>query len=164
MNKKELVSLVDAVYAMWPDDRVDMKSAYLAWWRYLGDLDFAATQKALDAYVVGGAAIRAKGGKSWGTGKPSPGDLRQVVIDGGVSSWPEPEEALHIIEEWYQRSSASLEWRGTGNDELDDAIRKTAATAHSNKPAFLAKWRTLSVERALERYAVPDSASGLLAD
>jgi hypothetical protein len=161
MTKKELVALVDAVYAMWPDERVDMKAAYVSWWRYLGDLGFTETQKALDAHVIANNALRAKYGRSWGTGRPTPGDLRQMAIDGSVSSWPEAEEALHMIEEWYQRAQTGLEFRSTGNDELDDALRQTASTAHSNKQAFLARWRTMSAERALARYAVPDTAPSL---
>lgn len=161
MTKKELVALVDAVYAMWPDDRIDMKAAYVAWWRYLGDLDFQTTQGALDAHVIANNALRAKYGRSWGSSRPTPGDLRQMSIDGTASNWPEAEEALHIIEEWYQRASTGLDFKSTGDDELDDALRRTASTAHANKQAFLAKWRTLTTERALTKYAVPESAPSL---
>lgn len=160
MIKPELLSLVDAVFAVWPSDQIDRKAVYRVWWRYLADIDFTEAQKALDAHILRCVDPGANEGGLRGSLRPTPGDLRRAVIDGGHRSWPTPDEAWAIAEERINAIQSGGE-APAHDPEMDATIGATLKVSGVNRHAFLSAWRTVSAERAQARYGVPDDAPSL---
>lgn len=160
MTKAEVLSLVDAVFAVWPSDQIDRKAVYRVWWRYLADISYEEAQKALDAHILRCVDPGANDGALKGSLRPTPGDIRRAVIDQGHRSWLTADEAWALVEE----RMSILQSGGQApphSQEVDSAIGATLRVSGTNRHAFFSAWRTLSAERAQAKYGVPDDAPSL---
>jgi len=161
LKKAELLSLVDAVFAVWPSDQIDRKAVYRVWWRYLADIDFVQAQTALDAHILRCVDPGANEGALRGSQRPTPGDIRRAVIDEGHRNWPTTDEAWAIAEERIHTIQSGGQAPPLPDPEIDTAIGTTLKISGVNRHAFFTAWKTISVERAQTRYGVPETAPSL---
>jgi hypothetical protein len=158
LKKAELLSLVDAVFAVWPSDQIDRKAVYRVWWRYLADIDFSKAQVALDAHVLRCVDPGANDGPLRGSQRPTPGDIRRAVIDEGHRTWPTADEAWSIAEDRIHTIQSGGQAPALPDPEIETAIGASLKISGVNRHAFFTAWRTISAERAQARYGVADDA------
>jgi hypothetical protein len=158
LTKAELLSLVDAVFAVWPSDQIDRKAVYRVWWRYMADIEFVKAEIALDAHILRCVDPGANEGSLRGSQRPTPGDIRRAVIDEGHRTWPTADEAWTLAEERIHIIQSGGQAPTLPNPEIETAIGATLKTSGVNRHAFFTAWKTLSSERAQTKYGVPETA------
>lgn len=147
MQKAELSEIVDLAHAAFGAG-VPEKITYVTWWRYLGDLDARALQRAVDRHVVAGDRFL-----------PRPGELRRTVIDAtSPEVLPDAAVAWGLAKARLDAVASGMNIPLSGSLEVDLAVGEVlrGSPAHREERAFKAAWDAHIARRCADRYALPD--------
>lgn len=156
MTKKELVNLVDKIYATYnnqlPVDDEGLQAVYSAWWDLLHDLDAEETREAFLSIAVHAEFM------------PRPGALRRKVIDTRIKI-PQFDEPIVAWGKWITLSK-EVHSGMPPSIPVSDALKLTvqqigepAYGMHTNadREAFCRTYEKVVSQLEAEKYAVPSN-------
>jgi hypothetical protein len=150
VTKEELQSIAEAVIVNWGLDLGgEPRKAFLrTWWRYLGDLNADAVQRAVDAAIIADKPF-----------PPRAGGIRRTVLANLLTdvltleqAWGQVVDRVRAVEQGLWTEVSPLVAKALGEGHI-------SGTSRDDREAFTRAWRRVVDELELDRLGLPAEES-----